>query len=281
MDNITKEKVVDWFPIRKKDSYKNEYGNVLCVGGNKEMGGAIILSAKAALNSGAGLVTVASASENRTSLHAQVPEAMFKDSSNLVALARAIKQSDTILLGPGLGRDSDAKTIFNFVLKHVQEKQWLILDADALYFYGELSDNYQLKTKEIILTPHLGEWEKISAIKAPADHIEKNQLAVNRLNSTVVLKKARTEVYSQEQVWKNTAGNPSMATGGMGDTLAGIITGLLGQYPSKIEAILSAVYIHSAIADELAKDYYVTLPSLISQELPIFMRKLAQESRKK
>ena len=70
-----------------------------------------------------------------------------------------------------------------------------------------------------------------------------------------------------------------MATGGMGDTLAGIITGLLSQYPNKIEAILSAVYIHSAIADELAQDYYVTLPSLISKRIPIFMRELVDECK--
>lgn len=279
MDYITKEKVVDWIPIREKDSYKNQYGSVLCVGGNKEMGGAIILSAKAALHSGAGLVTVASASENRTALHAQIPEAMFKDSENLVALARAIKQSDTILLGPGLGRDSDAKTLFNFVLKHIQEGQWLILDADALYFYGELPDSYEFKTKDIILTPHLGEWERISSIPAPADLKEKNQEVAKQLEKTLVLKKARTEVYYQDQIWENTAGNPSMATGGMGDTLAGIITGLLSQYPNKIEAILSAVYIHSAIADELAQDYYVTLPSLISKRIPIFMRELVDECK--
>lgn len=280
MEYITKEKVGNWIPIREKDSYKNQYGSVLCVGGNREMGGAIILSAKAALHSAAGLVTVASASENRTALHAQIPEAMFKDSSNLVALARAIKQSDTILLGPGLGRDSDAKTIFNFVLKHIQEGQWLILDADALYFYGELPDHYEFKTKNIILTPHLGEWERISSIPAPADLKEKNQKVANQLEKTLVLKKARTEVYYQDQIWENTVGNPSMATGGMGDTLAGIITGLLSQYPNKIEAILSAVYIHSAIADQLAEDYYVTLPSLISNWIPIFMGDLVKEFKK-
>lgn len=280
MKYITKQKVSEWFPIRDQDTYKNKLGHVLCIGGNKEMGGAIILSAMAALNSGAGLVTAASVPENRTALHSHLPEVMFKNSSNQVALAKAVKESDTILLGPGLGRDSESKTIFNFVLKHLEERHWLILDADALYFYAHLKEKNQLNTKNIILTPHLGEWERISAIQAPADRIEKNKQAIKKLNAIVVLKKSRTEVYLNQEIWKNTAGNPSMATGGMGDTLAGMLAGFLGQYAKKDLAILSAVYIHSAIADSLAKNCYVTLPSSISKELPHFMKKLSLESNK-
>lgn len=278
MKYITKDKVVQWIPIRDEDTFKNKLGHVLCIGGNKEMGGAIILSAMAALNSGAGLVTVASAPENRTALYSHLPEAMFKDRSNQVVLAKAIKTSDTILLGPGLGRDSESKTIFNFVLKHIQKKQWLILDADALYFYADLDRNYTFNTENIILTPHLGEWENISSIKAPANDIEENKKRADKLKCTLVLKKSRTEVYLKNEIWENTAGNPSMATGGMGDTLAGIIAGLLGQYQNKEEAVLSAVYIHSAIADELAQSHYVTLASLISKRIPLFMKKISLQS---
>lgn len=281
MKYITKDKLVQWIPVRDKDTFKNKLGHVLCIGGNKEMGGAIILSAMAALNSGAGLVTVASAPENRTALHSHLPEAMFKDCSNQVALAKAIKTSDTILLGPGLGRDSESKTIFNFVLKHIQKEQWLILDADALYFYAILDRNYTFNTENIIITPHLGEWKNISSIEAPANNIDENKKQVSKLNCILVLKKSRTEVYLENEIWENTAGNPSMATGGMGDTLAGIIAGLLGQYQNKPAAVLSAVYIHSAIADELAQSHYVTLASLISKELPLFMKRISLESTEK
>lgn len=280
MKQITEEKIISWLPLREQDTYKNKLGHVLCVGGNKEMGGAIILSALAAVNAGAGLVTVASAEENRTALHSHLPEAMFIDYSNSDALTKAMQASDTILLGPGLGRDAEAKTIFHATLKHIQAKQWLILDADALYFYAQLAVEYKFHTENIILTPHLGEWKTISGIHPPADQIEKNKDKLRQLNKILVLKKARTEVYIKEDVWKNTAGNPAMATGGMGDTLAGIIAGLLGQYSNKKEAILSAVYIHSAVADYLAEDYYVTRPSLVSNELPRFMKKLSQEKKK-
>lgn len=277
MEYITNEKVTSWIPIRDPQTYKNKLGHVLCVGGNADMGGAIILSAMAALNAGAGLVTVASDPVNRSALHSSLPEIMFTDMHQRSALAKEIKGADVILLGPGLGRETQAEKIFHFVLNHVQEDQWLVLDADALYFYAELNLTEQLRTQKIVLTPHLGEWERISAIKAPADKIAINQTFMADLNSVLVLKKAATEVYFENEVWQNTAGNPSMATGGMGDTLAGIISGFLGQFKNKKQAILSAVYVHSAIADELAETHYVTLPSQISKELPIFMKKLTKD----
>ncbi|MDN6162073.1 MAG: NAD(P)H-hydrate dehydratase, partial [Atopostipes sp.] len=240
MKKIKREKVVRWLPHRKKNTYKNKLGTVLCIGGNEEMGGAIILSAKAALYSGAGLVTVASDPKNRSALHAQLAEVMFTDYSETDDLIKAIQASDTILLGPGLGRDAKAKRIFTFVLKEIEERHWLILDADALYFYAEFDPSFQINTHNILLTPHLGEWERLSNIPAPADQIEKNQAALEKLGTNLVLKKARTEIYFPNAIWKNTAGNPSMATGGMGDTLAGMIAGFLGQYSDKEKAILSA-----------------------------------------
>lgn len=277
MEYITRKKVSSWIPIRDKDTYKNKLGHVLCIGGNTEMGGAIILSAMAALNAGAGLVTVASDQVNRTALHSSVPEVMFSDIHQQSTLVKEIRASDVILLGPGLGRDTQAERAFHFVLNHVQESQWLVIDADALYFYAQLATDYHFNTKNIVLTPHLGEWERISSIKAPAGRLEENQEFLTSLNSILVLKKSSTEVYFENEVWKNTAGNPSMATGGMGDTLAGIISGFLGQFNNKKQAILSAVYVHSAIADELAETHYVTLPSQISTELPIFMKTLTKD----
>lgn len=277
MEYITREKVASWIPIRDEQTYKNELGQILCIGGNADMGGAIILSAMAALNAGAGLVTVASDPVNRSALHSSLPEVMFTDMHQRSALVKEIKASDVILLGPGLGRETQAEKIVHFVLNHVQEDQWLVIDADALYFYAQLNSTSRLKTKNIVLTPHLGEWERISTIKAPADQIEVNQAFLSDLNSVLVLKKASTEVYFENDVWQNTSGNPAMATGGMGDTLAGIISAFLGQFENKNQAILSAVYIHSAIADDLAKTHYVTLPSQISKELPMFMKKLTKD----
>lgn len=275
MKTIKRNDVAKWIPKRDKETYKNKLGHILCIGGNANMGGAIILSASAALHAGAGLVTVASAPENRTALHARIPEVMFSDYSEMKSLIEMIKKVDVIVLGPGLGLSEQAEQVFDTVLNTVNKSQWLILDGDALALLAKKKT--PLPIKQIVLTPHLGEWEKLTYIKAPADAIHINKKQQEVLNAYVILKKPQTEVYFEEDVWQNTAGNPSMATGGMGDTLTGILASFLGQFAEKEQAILSAVYVHSAVADKLAKTHYVTLPSKIIEELPIYIKKLINE----
>lgn len=275
MKTIQRSHIAKWIPTRNKDTYKNKLGHVLCIGGSTNMGGAIILSASAALHAGAGLVTVATAPENRTALHARNPEVMFIDFSEMKTLIEMIQKVDVIVLGPGLGLTDTANEIFDTVLDTVSESQWLILDGDALTL---LSKNKQsVPIKQTVLTPHLGEWEKLTGIKAPADDHERNLEQQKQLNAHVILKKPQTEVYINQEVWQNTAGNPSMATGGMGDTLTGILASFLGQFEYKKHAILSAVYVHSAVADKLAESHYITLPSRIIDELPIFINNLKNE----
>lgn len=272
MKKLTREQVINWLPVREKDTYKNKMGHVLCIGGNENMGGAIILSASAALHSGAGLVSVASAPINIHALHAQLPEAMFVDMYDEDTLAENIEKADVIVIGPGLGLSKDSERVFKQTLEAVDEKQWLIIDGDAITHFANLEMNP--KTKQVVFTPHLGEWERLVGIDAPADDTEVNQQAQQKLDATIVLKKSRTEIYHDQKIWQNTTGNPSMATGGMGDTLTGILASFLGQFNGKTEAILSAIYVHSAIADELAETYYVTLPTAIIDYLPIFMKNL-------
>ena len=274
MKKITKDLVSSWIPTREKTTYKNKMGHVLCVGGNKNMGGAIILSASAALNAGAGLVTVASAPENIHALHARNPEAMFSNMYDLDLLQTMIQRADVIALGPGLGRDARSFEVYQCVLKHLTNDQWLIIDGDALYFLKEDMLSRDFSDKNILLTPHLGEWRALSGIEPPASNIKENQKMKENLKVDVVLKKERTEVYLEDEVWENTTGNPSMATGGMGDTLVGVIASFTGQFDHKKEAIISAVYVHSAVADELAKTHYVTLPTKIIEHLPVFIKKL-------
>lgn len=276
MNEITKKQVAEWIPVRDKNTYKNKMGHILCVGGNAQMGGAIILSSSAALNAGSGLVTVASAPENLHALHARLPETMFQNMYEDEGLIEQVRNADVVVLGPGLGKDSKALHVFETVLKTLHKDQCLILDADGLFHFSKSTTkiNTSINLRQVILTPHLGEWSTLSNIEAPADDINENQVAVNKLGTILILKKARTEIYFEDEVWKNTAGNPTMATGGMGDTLTGILASFLGQFPDRKQAILSAVYVHSAVADDLAETHYVTLPSHLIANLPIFMKKL-------
>jgi hydroxyethylthiazole kinase-like uncharacterized protein yjeF len=276
MIDITKRQVAKWVPTRDEHTYKNKMGSVLCVGGNNRMGGAVIMSASAALYAGAGLVTVASAPENVHALHSRLPEAMFTNMYNKKELVEQVENADVVVLGPGLGRSEQAYIVFKAVIEAVSEEQWLVIDADGLYHLAENFSETKIPTQQTVLTPHLGEWNHLTAIEPPADNLDKNSTMKQKLKATIVLKKNRTEVYIDDEIWRNTAGNPSMATGGMGDTLTGIIASFLGQFENKKAAILSAVYIHSAAADSLAETHYVTLPTHVINYLPVFIKNIEE-----
>lgn len=266
MNLITKDLVQSLIPKREQNSYKGDFGRVLVVGGNARMGGAIILSASAAVHSGAGLVTVATHPTNQSALHSRLPEAMFLSMTDHDSLKELVKTMGVIVVGPGLGRDEDSLAVLKAIYSSVQEDQLLVVDGDAIYLH--VTADLPKPKARVIFTPHLGEWRTLTGIEPAAENREDNQTHVTRLGADVVLKKDRTEVYSEGDIWQNTAGNPSMATGGMGDTLAGMIGGLLGQIPNTKHALLLAVYLHSYIGDRLGKTHYVTLPSQLIDAIP-------------
>src|SRR5690625_3306202 len=161
MLKITEEKVSNWLPVRDKNTYKNKMGHVLCIGGNANMGGAVIMSASAALYAGAGLVTVASAPENVHALHARIPEAMFTNMYDFDTLPDMIKKADVIVLGPGLGLSEESLEVFKQVTRSLNKDQWLVIDGDAITHFVNEKDSLQIPTKNVIFTPHLGEWNQI------------------------------------------------------------------------------------------------------------------------
>lgn len=278
MEKITKEKVETFIPKRKKESYKGTYGRVLFVGGNQNMGGAIILSASAGVHSGAGLVTVATHPSNQAALHTSLPEAMFLPIDDLPQLRRKIDEMDVIVVGPGLGRDSFALNVLQTIYETVENDQILILDGDSIYLH--VNEELPEPDASLIFTPHLGEWRTMTGLPLDEQYLETNYEKARELNAVIVLKKSRTEVYYGDEVWQNTAGNPAMATGGMGDTLAGMIGGFVAQFDDNKQAVLSAVYLHSYIADELAKHQYVTLPTHIIEKIPSTMKKFTKSAGK-
>ena len=124
------------------------------------------------------------------------------------------------------------------------------------------------------------EWQRLSQIEIAEQTPAKNlaALATFKPSPILVLKKYQTEIYTADQVFQLTIGGPYQATGGMGDTLAGIIAGFSGQFRTSLEqAVLAAVYVHSAIADDLARERYVVLPTQISAEIPKLMHDYANK----
>ena len=127
-----------------------------------------------------------------------------------------------------------------------------------------------------VLTPHQMEWQRVSGLSLEEQSRENNQLKQQELGASLVLKSHHTTIYGQNGIYYNTAGSPAMATGGMGDTLAGMIAGFLAQFPKNDQTISAAVYLHSFIGDQLAKERYVVLPTEISQQLPRWMLYFSQ-----
>lgn len=138
---------------RQADSHKGTYGRVLLIGGFYPYGGAIIMSALAAVKSGAGLVTVATERENIVALHTQLPEAMAFDCEDEEFLAENLTKADVVLIGPGLGENSKAKRVFEEVLSKVSENQILLVDGSALNLLAKAMPVF-CQAGHIILTPH-------------------------------------------------------------------------------------------------------------------------------
>ncbi|EKU48157.1 NAD(P)H-hydrate dehydratase [Staphylococcus massiliensis] len=258
-------------PKRKKETHKGDYGRILLIGGNSNLGGAIMLAARACVNSGSGLITVATHPTNHPALHANCPEAMVIDINDTKKLTKHIEATDCILIGPGLGCDFKGNNAITFLLQNIQPHQTLIIDGDAISIISKLKPD--IPACHVIYTPHQKEWERLSGIPIEEQTYERNREAVDRLNATVVLKKHGTEIFFQEGEYKLQIGSPAMATGGMGDTLAGMITSFVGQFEND-DAVTSATYTHSYIGEELSKSMYVVPPSNLIDEIPYAMKRL-------
>lgn len=282
MTEITEAILKKVITKRSSDTHKGDYGRILLIGGGENYGGAIIMSTSGAVNSGAGLTAVATHPVNLTALHARLPEAMFIDWRD-AKLANLIKNMDVVVCGPGLGMSDLAKQIMVILRRCTSEKQTVVLDASALDLISQDKSLLPTNAGHLILTPHQMEWQRLSQIRIPFQTDSANIDALNQLipdsNAMLVLKSKHTHIYDGKgQVFVNPLGNPGMATGGMGDTLAGIIGGFVAQFGPSVDTVLAAVYIHSLAGDLINKDNYVVKPTEVSKVLPKLMKKYSELS---
>ena len=174
-----------------------------------------------------------------------------------------------------------ARQILVILRRCTSENQTVILDASALDLIGKDKTLLPANAGHLILTPHQMEWQRLSKIRIPFQIDSANINALNQLipdsNAMLVLKSNHTHVYDgTDQFFVNPIGNPGMATGGMGDTLAGIIAGFVAQFGPSVDTVLAAVYIHSLAGDLINKDNYVVRPTKISKVLPKLMKKYSE-----
>lgn len=262
---------------RPKISHKGTFGRVLLIGGLYPYGGAVIMAALATVQSGAGLVTVATDKENIAALHSHLPEAMAFDVREVGLLKEQMAGADLVLIGPGLGEAALAGQILDLVLDKIQAHQILVLDGSALNILVRRKIN-NWPTEKLILTPHQKEWERLSTISISEQNEENTQVALTKfpVRTVLVAKSHATKIYQGQLVGNLQLGGPHQATGGMGDTLAGMIAGFLVQFQDNLfESTSAATYLHSAIADDLANEAYVVLPTAISREIPRWMKKFS------
>jgi NAD(P)H-hydrate epimerase len=237
-------------PARGRDTHKGQLGRVLIVGGNNGMPGAVVLAGEACLRAGAGLVTVATLPAHASTIAAQRPELMCRGIVAAAELAPLMQSADVIAIGPGLGQDAWARDLLTVVLA---SGKLLVLDADALNLVaaGVLS-----VPADCVLTPHPGEAARLlgcSTAQVQSDRLQTLGALVARYGATVVLKGAGSLLGAPQHTPAICdAGNPGMATAGMGDVLTGAVAGVLAQCRDPWRAARAAVLAHARAGDALA-----------------------------
>lgn len=244
-------------PRRARSMHKGEAGRVLVVGGASGYIGAAILAGKAALRAGAGLVTVATDPCSVSAITAHSPELMVHPVQQALALDPLIASTDLLLIGMGLGQSEWAEALLTTAI--ISEKP-LILDADALNLLAvdqKLREQLLARQKSTLLTPHPGEAARLlncTIAEVEKDRFSAAQQLSEKYGAIVVLKGAGTIVVdASHRKWLCQQGNPGMATAGMGDLLAGVISALFAQGLKMDDAARVGVLVHALAGDAAAE----------------------------
>ncbi|MCM3764872.1 NAD(P)H-hydrate dehydratase [Neobacillus niacini] len=262
---ITEDAVKNSIPKRPATGHKGTFGHVLVVGGSRPYVGAPIYSAKAALHSGAGLVTLAVPEGIYPMAAAQCSEALFlplpEENGHIAAraivqISSALPQFDCVAVGPGLGRFPGGEKWLKQLL-YALTGQALIIDADALYLIRNDLGLLKGYNGQVILTPHPGEMSRL--VNKTVSDIEADRLGIaatfaKENNIYLVLKGHRTVIAGPDgEVYINPYGHDALGKGGSGDVLTGLIASFLAQGSSPMNAAISASYLHARAGEEKAK----------------------------
>lgn len=260
-------------------NHKGDFGRCLIFAGSRGFAGAAKIASKSAIKSGAGLVTVACSKEVENVVCSASMEAMcttYDEECNVNRVGELIEKASSIAIGPGMGNNDVTLEILKNVLN--KRKAPLVIDADGL---NVLKGNLDLikgeKENVVIMTPHLGEMSRITGLDL--EYIKKNRIDVTKdfartYNVIVVLKGYNTIITDGYSLYINTTGNSSMANGGMGDCLTGIISSFIGQKYDPMIATILSVYIHGFIGDRLSKSKFVVTAEDIINNLSLVVKEL-------
>ncbi|NKI34663.1 NAD(P)H-hydrate dehydratase [Wenzhouxiangella sp. XN79A] len=267
-EQLSSDCVSRWLPTRRPSTHKGDLGHLLVVGGDHGMPGAPLLAARAALETGSGLVSVATRREHARSMAVGLPEVMWQDGEDGERLAALEGRADVVALGPGLGRSDWSNAVWD---RLIRGERPLVLDADGL---NRLADA-RLERDDWILTPHPGEAARLLGV-SPAE-IQRDRFAAvrelaGRYRAVVVLKGFGTLVGAPDgRIAVCPFGTPAMATAGMGDALTGIVASLRGQGLAPFDAARAAVVLHARAAEAAAEGRRQVLAGRVIDHLHVVL----------
>ncbi len=267
---VTRKGVKKILKQRSTFAHKGDYGKALLIAGSYGKIGACILASRASLRAGVGLLTVHVPKVGYAILQSSVPEAMVSVDINaeIFSAILSLDSFDVIGIGPGLGL---AKETIQGFKKVLESGKPLVIDADALNMMGSQRELLHTIPEGSILTPHPREFERlVGTWKDDFERLEKQIKLAKETKAVIILKGAHTSIATPKgEVYFNSTGNPGMATGGSGDVLTGILTGLLAQKYSAEETAILGVYLHGLTGDLAAIEKGTN--SLIASDLVDFL----------
>jgi len=255
-------------PARPKEGHKGMFGRVLVVGGSESMIGAPVLSGTAALRMGAGLVQIAVPKSMLATALSITPELIGLPLAASRIDRNAIVAADAIIIGPGMGQSTTARSRLKQLLK---SNKPAVIDADALNLLASEKE-FPAMNLHAVLTPHPGEMKRLAKFlkrsAVPTDdrgRLELAVLAAKSFNQVVVLKGFRTVVTDGHRVYINHTGDSTLSKAGSGDVLCGVIATLLAQEVEPFFAASIGTWIHGK-AGEIAGGRY-GIRSTLAREL--------------
>ena len=269
-------------PVRPRWAHKGDFGRVLLLCGSKGLAGAAMLAARAALRTGSGLVYLG------------VPEAIYPAAACSCASAvvfplpcdtdgrfsfeaaweieKMLPNMDAVLFGPGVGQSEVLERLLKWLVLNCRAP--LLLDADGINLLARHMDVLRGSKCPVLLTPHDGEFARLGGDPGAKDRTLEAKSFAASTGSILLLKGHRTIITDGLNVYRNTTGNPGMATGGSGDVLSGVIVSLLGQHVMPLEAAAAGAWLHGAAGDLAAREIgeYGMIPDDIIDHLPRLLR---------
>ncbi|QXP79491.1 MULTISPECIES: NAD(P)H-hydrate dehydratase [Winogradskyella] len=247
---IFKQEVLPLYRPRDKFSHKGDFGHVMILGGSYGKIGSVNLASKAALRSGAGLVTAYIPKCGYHSLQTSIPEVMVITDESETHISNINFDLEPNVIGVGVGVDTSEETVKTFEAFLKKNKTQLVIDADGLNILSKNKALLKLLPKQTVLTPHPKELERlVGKWSSDFEKLKKVQALSNKYDVVVLIKGANSMTVYKDKFYINSTGNPGMATAGSGDVLTGMISGLIAQGYSSLAATIFGVYLHGKSAD--------------------------------